>query len=312
MKPTVMIVGHGTVSGQKSTINYGNCSIIFPIPEKEPFSLTSHNMIVKRLSNAESADTIENELEFLASLPTTRVVRAAHKLPMFLPSEVKDMDISSKGMRTEIYKLLSEVEQAAVSSNQAWEIFEYKISTASDILSSKFAFLPDKGVFEFFPLFCHGYIEHKFTLNVFLKTQLVLQQVDELDQTGQTTGYLSADNFVYMTPTNSDAKSSSQMSLSDLLALIPEVCILVAKHGVGEDAAADDEQDVSLPSAKKAKLGGSSIEMIFMEEFRTHELFSEHKQEVEAEHSNTLWYELYLPDDSNVIIGACGDEDSSF
>lgn len=312
MKPTVMIVGHGTVSGQKSTINYGNCSVIFPIPEKEPFSLTSHNMIVKRLSNAESADAIENELEFLTSLPTTRVVRAAHKLPIFLPSEAKDIDISSRGMRTKIYNLLSEIEQAAVSSNQAWEIFEYRISAASDILNSKFAFLPDKEGFQFFPLFCHGYIEHKFTLNVFLNTQLVLQQVDELEETRQTTGRLSADNFVYMTPTSSDAESSSQMLLSDLLALIPEVRILVAKHGVGEDGAADDGQDASLPPEKKAKLGGSSIKMIFMEEFKTHEAFSKHKQEIEAKHSNTLWYELSLPDDSNVIIGACGDEDLSF
>jgi hypothetical protein len=78
MKPIVMIVGHGYVSGQKKTIDYKNYSVVFPIPNKELFSLSSHNMIVKSLSDASDEKGIEKVLEFLVSLPTTVKITKSH------------------------------------------------------------------------------------------------------------------------------------------------------------------------------------------------------------------------------------------
>ena len=52
--------------------------------------------------------------------------------------------------------------------------------------------------------------------------------------------------------------------------------------------------------------------MVFLEDFRTHLTFTDYKTNFESDHTNTEWHELYLPNDYNLLIGACGVEDFSF
>jgi hypothetical protein len=301
MKPIVMIVGHGYVSGQKKTIDYKNYSVVFPIPNKEPFSLSSHNMIVKSLSDASDEKGIEKVLEFLVSLPTTVKITKPHYKNITLSTT--NLKISSTLERAKIYEQLLEAEKESVSSQKAWELLEYKIKPAEDNLNSIFAFLPTKNTnFSLFPLLYNEFIDNDHpTLNVYLNRKIILEKITNLSAGKHE---LSGDNFVYVTP-KSHTKIDFAAMLSDLLDTIENMRILVAKYD-GESSSA------SSTTAKKQKLSGSSIEMVFAESFKNHQNFINHKKTFEANHTNSEWYEFYLPDDSNILIGACGVEDSSF
>jgi hypothetical protein len=296
-----MIVGHGYVSGQKKTIDYKNYSVVFPIPNKEPFSLSSHNMIVKSLSDASDEKGIEKVLEFLVSLPTTVKITKSHYKNITLSTT--NLKISSTLERAKIYEQLLEAEKESVSSQKAWELLEYKIKPAEDNLNSIFAFLPTKNTnFSLFPLLYNEFIDNDHpTLNVYLNRKIILEKITNLSAGKHE---LSGDNFVYVTP-KSHTKIDFAAMLSNLLDTIENVRILVAKYD-GESSSA------SSTTAKKQKLSGSSIEMVFAESFKNHQNFINHKKTFEANHTNSEWYEFYLPDDSNILIGACGVEDSSF
>jgi len=299
MKPIVMIVGHGYVSGQKKTIDYKNYSIVFPIPNKELFSLSSHNMIVKSLSDASDEKGIEKVLEFLVSLPTTVKITKSHYKNITLTTT----NLSSALERAKIYEQLLEAEKESVSSQKAWELLEYKIKPAEDNLNSVFAFLPTKNInFSLFPLFYKEFIDNDYqTLNIYLNRTIILEKITNLSAGKHE---LSGDNFVYVTP-KSHTKTDFVVMLSTLLSTIGDIRILVVKYD-------GDNSSTSSPPAKKQKSSGSSIEMVFAESFRSHQNFIEHKKNFEKKHTNSEWYEFYLPDDSNILIGACGVEDSSF
>ena len=177
MKPIVMIVGHGYVSGQKKTIDYKNYSIVFPIPNKEPFSLSSHNMIVKSLSDASDEKGIEKVLEFLVSLPTTVKITKSHYKNITLSTT--NLKISSTLERAKIYEQLLEAEKESVSSQKAWELLEYKIKPAEDNLNSIFAFLPTKNTnFSLFPLLYNEFIDNDHpTLNIYLNRKIILEKI---------------------------------------------------------------------------------------------------------------------------------------
>jgi hypothetical protein len=301
MKPIVMIVGHGYVSGKKKTIDYKNYSIIFPIPNKEPFSLSSHNMIVKSLSDASDEKGIEKVLEFLVSLPTTTKITASHYKDITLTTT--NLNISSTLARVKIHEQLLEAEKESLSSQKAWELLEYKIKPAEDNLNSVFAFLPTKNTnFSLFPLMYKEFIDNGYpTLNIYLNKKIILEKITNYSL-GSGKYVLSGDNFVYVTPRSHTTGDFGAM-LSDILSVIENMRILAAKY---------DGDNSSTSSTKKQKLSGSSIEMVFVESFKNHQNFTDHKKTFEVNHTNTEWYEFYLPDDSNILIGACGIEDFSF
>jgi len=64
-KPIVMLVGHGKVSGQKTTIEPGKHTIIFLGQIGETFCLTAHNLIVQNFVDSDIEDKLFNELERL-------------------------------------------------------------------------------------------------------------------------------------------------------------------------------------------------------------------------------------------------------
>jgi hypothetical protein len=74
---------------------------------------------------------------------------------------------------------------------------------------------------------------------------------------------------------------------------------LVAKYAISSIAS----------DAKRQKSDGISVEMVFLEDFKS---FTDYKTGFESSHTSTEWFEFCLPNDCNVIIGACGGEDFSF
>lgn len=299
MKPIIMLVGHGTVSGKGTTIDYKGYNLIFPIPNKEPFSLSSHNMIVKRLTEALNEEEIEKELKFLISLPTTRQVNAFNYKEITLTTTLK---IGTAQERTLIREQLSKAEKESISSQKAWELLEYKISPAEDILSNIFSFLPTKNHdFAMFSLMHDSFVDsNSSTLNIYLNRKIILEQLKTTKQDGSK-HELFGNNFIYMTPMSNTSGDSSVM-LSGVLVAIENVRILTATHDIA----------VAPSNTKKQKSSGSSLEMVFLENFRNHKTFTDYKSDFESKHTNTEWYEFCLPSDSNLLIGACGSEDFNF
>ena len=116
-----------------------------------------------------------------------------------------------------IHEQLLEAEKESISSTKAWELLEYKISPAQDVLSSVFSFLPTKNIdFAMFPLMHRAFIDNNSaTLNIYLNNKRVLEQTSKL-LTGGNKYELSGDNFVYMTPMANTAGDASVM-LSNVL-----------------------------------------------------------------------------------------------
>lgn len=303
MKPVVMLVGHGAVSGKGVTVDYGKHDVMIPIPNKEPFSLSSHNMIVKRLTEASNGSEIKKEVEFLVGLPTTIRVTSSNYQDIKLTSE-STFGIGTSKERVEIRKQLLEAEEKSLSSQKAWELLEYKISPAENILTTKFSFLPIKNTdFTTFTLMHHAFVDsNASTLSVHLNKRVILEQVDGLQESKMNKSLLSENNFIYITPQAGLAGDSSIM-LSGFFTGVAKLTILAASYNISSS---------TFPISKKTKAPGKSIEMVFLEDFRAHKNFIAFKNGFEQSHMNTEWFEFNLPEDCHVIIGACGGEDSSF
>ncbi len=138
-----------------------------------------------------------------------------------------------------------------------------------------------------------------FTLFVYLNEKNITDHLQIVEEDGIQV--LQGNNFIYITPT-STCSDNSAVRLSDVLLILGHIRILAAKY------------DVVLNSSdsKKQKSLGFSIEMVFLDNFRHHVFFTDFKSDFESIHGNTKWFEFCLPDDCNLLVGACGSEDFSY
>lgn len=287
-RPIIMLVGHGKVSAQKTTIEPGNHTIIFPVQIGEMFCLTAHNLIVTNFICADTKHKFFNELEKLIKLPSSNALSAQNRKSLSLPPEIQYEDI--KFLESELTKF----KMVATSSSQSWILYEHKIAPALELLDRPSALRPkDKGYMKLNLIY--SIQPPDYTLAIYFDNQKLEKQINDSSQSHMKEP-ISDDNFIYITPT-AEYNQRATFDLSKILEAISKINILAVKI-------TDPQQSDSVIEIIDAVLDMDSL---------IDSRFKEVTDEYAAKGQTiTNYYDFYIPDDANIIWGGCRELDESF
>lgn len=313
-KPVIFIVGHGTIGNSKTTIDTGNYNLIFPVPINSKFCLTAHNLLLRSLIDAssKSIDELMNEVAKLENLPSTTCVAIANRQSFAIQQAVVQYEELQN-----LKQAITKFEEDAASSQKGWILFEHKISPAVEILSSSTALTPVKASSDYveFPL-VHDF-PFPATLLVCINSTKIKGQITILTEQ-MNKQEIANDNLIYITPVtipNTEVK----FNLSELLNAIKTTHILAIKttNTVGL-CASDHATSISTASSSSTldhvtapvdtiKIVGIALESI------VGKIFTAETDKYSAQGVTiTNYYDLIIPEDSNIVLGACRDIDSSY
>jgi len=299
--PVILLVGHGSVSAKKTVIDVGNYNVILPTKAGDKLCLIAHNMIVCNLTSANTSDEIFYELKKLENLPSTTSVSKDNIKTL---QHTLNLNLGNHTIREQLEKLLREAEVEALDSQRAWELLEHQISPALEILNTGKAFIPTKfnSSYQEFPLLYKEFIDKVqsnqpvATLDILINSDKIKFQVNTLKSKGETTAKLSEDQVVYMTPYGIN-NETPKLNLSMVLKFLPLMHIIIT-------------------STKTQDLSNSYEEIksfcICLSDYLETENFKQEHILFNNTHPGTTWYDITIPEDSNIVLGACRDLDSSF
>lgn len=288
-KPIILLVGHGKISSQKTTIKPEKHTIIFPVQIGDTFCLTAHNLIVTNFISADTEDKLFEELEKLKKLPSSTIVRSDHKKTLALPSEICYEDI--KILESEIEKFKTD----ATSSSQSWTLYEHILSPALELLDGSSALRPMDAGYVRLNL-THRLPNPDHTLAICFDEQKLEKQISFSLQTGMIKEPIFDDNFIYITPLTR-SKELVTFTLSKILEAVSKIHILAVKI-------TDSQQRNSIIEIIDAILDTDSL---------IDNRFKEVTDEYAAKGQMvTNYYDFYIPDDANIIWGGCRELDESF
>ena len=282
-------------------IDVGNYNVILPSKAGDKICLTAHNMIVCNLTSSKTSDELFYELKKLEDLPSTTSVSKDNIKAL---QQNLNIDLSDHIIREQLEKLLKEAEVEALDSQKAWELLEHQISPALEILNTGKAFIPTKFNYSYqeFTLFYTDFINKSqngfptATLAVLINCDKLKLQVEDLKNKALNKAELSNDQVVYITPYGINDEKPT-LNLSQVLKFLPLTHIIVALT----------KTQVMFNLQEKME-----VICICLDEYLKTENFTKMYEEFNKSHSNTDWYDITIPEDSNVVLGACRDIDYSF
>lgn len=298
--PVFLLVGHGSVSAKKTIIDVGNYNVILPVKIGDKLCLTAHNMIVYNLTSTNTPDELFYELKKLENLPsTTSVAKANTKLL----DKNFNVNLGEHLVRERLEKLLQEAEMEALDSHKAWELLEHKISPALENLISNKAYIPSRfnKSYQEFQLLYSDFINKAksglptATLAIFINCDKIKAQVEYLKANKLFNDKLSNDQTIYMMPYGINNEQPT-LFLSEIIKLLPSTHIIIKQFKTG---------NIFTPEKTEVQCFCQDDYLNTNEWTQTYESFNK-------SYPDTAWYDLTIPDDSNLVLGACRDLDNSF
>jgi hypothetical protein len=292
-KPAVLIVGHGTISGNHEVIDIGNYNLIVPVKIGNILSVVSHNLILSNLMYTSSSDQLFYELEKLENLPSTTSVNKSNTSTL----SIEEKTIGYQDIK-DIELLLTKFKDNATSSSKSWIMFEHKIAPALDVLNSDDALTPNQYKnYSEFHLMHSGFIPG--TLIVCVNIEKIKNQLLSLTEKMNKKA-ISEDQLIYVTPI-AKAGYDIKLSLSELFNTIKNIHILALK--VTKSFTIEEKKETE----EIIEIAAIAMENI------VDNVFSACTEKVNSTGESVVsYYDFYIPDDSNIVLGSCRDIDESF
>ena len=293
----VFIAAHGAVSGKGTVIHCSkDYNVIFPTTAGSILELTSHNLILQMLLTHPT--DFFTQLQMIESLPSTVAVSKGRHVLQPIQATVNfqqfaDIDLGNTVHRVDLMEQINKAVHLARHSQLSWELLEHALTSAGNVLSSPAALTP----MNYPQMFGGGDLVDRFLIsvdstgNMQQETLLLCFNCNSIVSTVKSaittmvgnhqhiSGTVSENQLIYV---RFDDVQKLPLALSVVLEHLSKIHILVVARTSGNNTVDCIHEDaVGLWSAGLAP-------------------------------DVTNVWDISLPDDTNVIVGACRSSDDSF
>lgn len=296
--PVVLIVGHGSSSGKGALVDYSNYHLLLAVKEGYMFDVISYNLLLGSLISSLDEVSLNRALTVLEALPTTVVIDHHHQ--RVLPIQA-GIDLAEASQRGVLLKEINKTTMLARNSQSSWELLEHKITAAQEIFTHPDVLkLQSRQCYEVFQVMSTEFANASqqgtigITFTIALDTEHIKNQVKAVhaaDQQKTVAVTLAAQHILHLTPHVINSPDNPQILLSEILKSLSEI------HIIARIVTSAAQEEVHLHN-------------IIFEEFKQNPDYIANF--TATDNPDTYWIDFTIPDDSNIILGACREIDQSF
>ena len=312
--PVVFIAAHGSVIDKYNVVTVShNCNVVCLTKVGVSLPLSSYNLALSMLLRPGN-NTLHDQLTLIESIPSTVSVRRQNS-PQKEEYVPERSNINNSNARRELIEFIEQKTQAATNSSRSWELLEHTLRPVEDILSHPEAISPEidpeidtwfssfiKRAMNFTCISSHPQASPP-VLSIYCSKNLAKSSSKNPQKTVTYTGSdasgkeisikviqckISNDQLIYVTPgamsLQDDTTNSHSLLLSEVIKNLSKAHLFALKG-----SSHCDETE-------------SRYEMVYW----LHEnMIGSRVLQMNTMSSKGQIYDFAMPDDINVVLGAC-------
>lgn len=297
----IVIAGHGSCSSKGALIDYGKYHVLCATKKGFSFDITSYNFLMGMLLSATDAAALRKSVETIETFPSTVIVDHSNKKHIDLGKRA--IDLSDIKQRQELLAHIKSIGEESQNSSISWELLDHKLAPADEIFNHECCLkLHARKGYSGFDVMHPDFLEAMkkndvgITINLSFDIAYLCKHAEELFEQHKSDKEIPAripeDQILHIKPVVVNESGSEHILLSQVLGSLSNLHVIVRIEEV--DSGAVD----------------SEIFQVILEDFAQHPDYKAAFAKADGDKVHLIDYSV--PENSNIIFGACREVDSDF